>query len=195
MRVAGVELALHAKEAGLHVDLHLVGNQRHALVAQGLSLPEGGDVADLPLGLLRDVKDVAVALLKEVQLLEHKAQRVLGEDRCRLVGTGLVAGDGRLGLDVDGHVVEDVLEHQRAAHDRGEMLGLTVGLGGEDGALGVDVGLLVDDLLAVGLHARGELTEMRDVLHGVPFLSDTIGFHAPCPRVFLLRYILPSELA
>ncbi len=89
--VAGVEFAFHAKEAGLHEDGDLLGQQGLAAGAQVVVLPEGGDGADLVFGFLGDVEDVAVALLEEVQLVEHEFQGVLREHRRVAVLGGLVA--------------------------------------------------------------------------------------------------------
>ena len=166
VRVAGVELALHAEETRLHEDGDLVGEKRHAAVAQGVVLPEGRDAADAPLVLVGDVEHVAVALLERVQLVEHEAQGVLREDRRVAVLGGLVAGEEGLVLDVDAHVVEDVREGKRATHDGGLVLRLAVGLGAEHGALGVDERPLVEDLLAEGPHACGQCPEVLLVLHG-----------------------------
>ena len=164
--VTGVELALHAEDAGLHVDLDLLGQKGLAAGAQVVVVPEGREVAELLLGLLRDVEDVAVALLEGVELVDHELHRVLGEDRGVPVLGGLVARDERLVLDVDRHVVEDLLEHEGALHHVGLVLVLAVGLRRQHGALGVDVGLLVEHLLAERLHARRELSEVALVCLG-----------------------------
>ena len=173
--VAGVELALHAKEAGLHVDLDLVGQKRLPTGAQVVVLPEGREVTELLLGLLGDVEGVAVALLEGVKLVQDELHRVLGEDGGVPVLGGLVARDEGLVLDVDRHVVEDVLEHERALHHVGLVLVGAIGLGGQHRALGVDVGLLVEHLLAERLHAGRELSEVAAVGLGhlrLPFSWD-----------------------
>ena len=164
--IAGVELALHAKEARLHKYVNLMGQERTALLAQGPALPEGGDGAELGLCLLGDVEDVAVAQLEGVQLVDHEAHGVLGEDGRVHVLAGLVAGQEGLVLYVDGHVVEDLLEHAGATHDGRLGQVLAVGLGGKERTLGLHVGNLVEHLLAEGGHAGREGAKVLGVLHG-----------------------------
>ena len=108
VRVAGVQLALHAKDARLHEDGDLIGQQRLTASAQVVVLPEGGDIAYGLLVGLRHIEDVSVALLERVQLVHHKAQRVFGKDRGVAVFGGLVASDEGLVLYVDAHVIKDV---------------------------------------------------------------------------------------
>ena len=165
VRVAGVELALHAKDAGLHEGRQLVGKHRQPVVTQGVALPKRRDVADGLLVLLGHVEHVTVAPLEEVELVEHEAERVLGEDRRVAVLGRLVADDQCLVLDVDGHVVEDVGKAEGPAHD-GRLVGrLTVGLSAQYGTLRVYEGSLVEHLLSEGLHALGEGPEVLAVLH------------------------------
>ena len=165
MGVAGVELALHSEDARLHEDGDLVRQERLAASAQVVVLPEGRDVAELPLGLLGDVEHVAVALLELVELVDHEAKGVLGEDGGVAVLSRLVAADEGLVLDVDRHLVEDPLEHERAPHDGRLVLARLVGFCGENRTLGVDEGFLVEDLLAEGLHATSQYSEVLPVLH------------------------------
>ena len=165
VRVAGVELALHAKDARLHEDRDLVGQQRLTASAQVVVLPEGGNVTHALLVLLRHVEHVAIALLELVELVDDEAQGVLGEDRSVAVLGRLVARDERLVLDVDRHVIEHVGEGQCTAHDGRLVLGAAVGLRVEHGALCVHEGLLVEHLLAVGLHALGQGAKVLSVLH------------------------------
>ena len=163
--VAGVELALHAENAGLHEHADLVGQQGAAAGAKVVVLPEGGNGAELALGVLGDVEHVAVALFKCVQLVHDELQGVLGEDGGIAVLGSLVARQQGLVLDVDGHFVQDVLQHQRALHDAGLVAVRLVGLCGQNGALRVDVGFLVQDLLAEGLHAGRQCAEVLGVFH------------------------------
>ena len=136
------------------------------MVAQSVALPEGRDVANGLLVDLGHVEDVAVSLLELVEFVKHESQRVLGEDGGVAVFGRLVAGDERLVLDVDAHVVQDVSKAEGSAHD-GRLIGrLPVGLGAKDGTLGVHEGLLVEHLLAKGLHTGREGSEVLAVLHG-----------------------------
>ena len=153
MGVARVELALHAEDAGLHKDADLVRQKRLASGAKIVVFPERRDVAQLLLGLLGDVKHVAVPLFKQIQLLEHKAHRVFREDRRVYVFRGLIAGQKRLILNINGHVLQNVLEHPRPCHDAGLILVLAIGLRCQNGTLGVDIRLFIQHFLTECLHA------------------------------------------
>ena len=165
--IARVQLAFHAEEAGVHVDLHFFRHQRLAAGAEIVVLPEGGDVPQLLFGLFRNIEDVAVTLLEEVQLVHDELHGVLREDRCAAVHRGLVADEDRLIFNVNIHPGQNVLEHQRPLHDRGLVHVLFISFRGQDCALRVDVGLLVQDALAVCLHSGGKGSELRFVLHNL----------------------------
>ena len=81
VRIARIQFAFHAEEAGVHVDLHFFRHQRLAAGAEIVVLPEGGDVPQLLFGLFRNMEDIAVALLEKIKFVHDELHRVLREDR------------------------------------------------------------------------------------------------------------------
>ena len=154
MRIARVELALHAKDAGLHKDADLVRQKRLTSGAKIVVFPERRDVAQLLLGFLRDVEYVAVPLFKQIQLLEHKAHGVFREDRRVHVLGRLIAGKQRFVLNIDRHVLQDLFEHKRPCHDAGLILIFLISLRCQNGALGIDVRLFIQHFFTECLHPR-----------------------------------------
>ena len=163
--VAGVQLALHAEQAGLHVHGHLVRHDGPTPGPQAVVLPEGGDGAQGFLGLFGNVEHVAVPLLEQVQLVDDEAHRVLREHGGVPVGGGLVARQQALVLDVDGHLLQDVLQHQRPAHHRRLVAVGLIDLGTQQGALGVHIGLLLQYGFTVSVHALRQAAEAGLVHH------------------------------
>ena len=163
--VAGVELTLHAEESCIHIDLHLFRNQRLSAGAEVVVLPEGSDLAQLLLSLFRNIEDIAVAFLKQIQLVQDELHRVLRKDRSAAVDRGLVADKDCLVFNINIHLGQNVLQHQRSLHDRRLIEILLIGFRSQDCALCVDIGLLIKDALAIGLHPGGQGSEMCFVFH------------------------------
>ena len=154
MRIARVELALHAKDAGFHEYTDFLRQKRLTSGAKIVIFPERRDVAQLLLGFLRDVEYVAVPLFKQIQLLEHKAHGVFREDRRVHVLGRLIAGKQRFVLNIDRHVLQDLFEHKRPCHDAGLILIFLISLRCQNGALGIDVRLFVQHFFTECLHPR-----------------------------------------
>ena len=171
--VARVQLALHSEQASLHIDGHLVGNQGVAPGAQVVVPPEGRDAPQVLLGRLRDVKHVAVPLFKRVQLVHHEVQRIFREYGRVTVGGGLVARQQGLVLDIDRHVLQYVLQHQRPAHHRGLMPVGAISLRAEDSPLRVDAGLSLQHGFTVSPHAFGQFAKVS-VCHRNDPLNDMV---------------------
>ena len=154
MRIARVELALHAKDAGFHEYTDFLRQKRLTSGAKIVIFPERRDVAQLLLGFLRDVEYVAVPLFKQIQLLEHKAHGVFREDRRVHVLGRLIAGKQRFVLNIDRHVLQDLFEHKRPCHDAGLILIFLISLRCQNGALGIDVRLFIQHFFTECLHPR-----------------------------------------
>ena len=165
MRVSGVELSFHAEEPGVHVDLHLFRHQCLAAGSEVVVLPKRSDLAQLLLSLFRNIEDVAVALLKQIQLVHDELHRVLRKDRRAAVDGGLIADQDRFILNINIHLCQNILQHQRSLHDRGLIQILLIGFRSQDRALCVDVGFLIQDALAVCLHSGCQRSEMCFVFH------------------------------
>ena len=187
--VSCVELALHAKESGVHVDLHLLRDQRLTAGAEVVVLPEGSDLAQLLLSLFRNIEDIAVALLKQVELIHDELHRVLRKDRRAAVDGGLISDQNGLVLNIYIHFCQNILKHQRSLHDCRLIQILLIGFCSQDSTLCVDVGLLIQNALAVCLHSGCQRSEMCFVFHFIcSFISFEIYFCcvrsliiAPCP--------------
>lgn len=176
MRVAGVELAFHAKHAGFHEHLHSVGNERLAFGAEVVVVPKRGDRAKLRLRFVGDVKNVPVALFKQVEFVEHKLERVFRENGRVAVFGRLVAGQQRFRFDINRHLVQDLLQHQRPHHDLRLVLILLIRLGCQHGALGVDIRFLVEHRFAKGVHPFGQRAKVFGWFHCL-FLVSSLCLH------------------
>ncbi len=165
MRVTGVELALHAKDAGFHEYTDFLGQQRLAAGAQVVVLPERRDVTQLLLRLLRDVEHVAVSFFEQIQLFQDEVHRILRENGRVAVFGGLIAGQQRLILDIDAHMLQNFFEHQRPRHHARLILIFLIGLCGQNGALGVHIRLFVQHLLAEGFHPGRQGSKVFRVFH------------------------------
>ena len=150
--IACVQLAFHSEEAGVHIDLHLFGNQHLATGTEVVVLPEGGNGAQLLFGFFGDVEYIAVPLLEQVQLIHNEFQSVLRENRSILVRGCLVAHQNSFILDIDGHFLKDVLQHQRPLHDRALMYIGLVAFRCQQRTLGIDIRLFIQDTFPEGLH-------------------------------------------
>ena len=165
MCVSCVELALHAKESGVHVDLHLFRHKRLASGSEVVVLPEGSDLSELLLGLFRNIEDIAVSLLKQVKLIHDELHRVLRKDRRSAVDGGLISDQNGLVLNIYIHFCQNILKHQRSLHDCRLIQILLIGFCSQDSTLCVDVGLLIQNALAVCLHSGCQGSEMCFVFH------------------------------
>jgi len=115
VRVARGDVALGLDDAQVVVKARALGEGCVALVLKRAALPVGVDfVAQDALVLLGDGEAVAVALVYEVQLLDHPIHRVFGEDGRGAVAAGLISQEQRVGVDVDGHVPKHVVQHPGA---------------------------------------------------------------------------------
>ena len=189
--VSCVELALHAKEPCVHVDLHLFRHKRLAAGAEVVVLPERSDLAQLLLGLFRNIEDVAVSLLKQVKLVHDELHRVLREDRRSAVDGGLISDQNGLVLNINIHLCQNILQHQRSLHDRRLIQILLIGFCGQDSTLCVDIGFLIQDALAVCLHSGCQGSEMCFVFHlASPLFSFTIYLCSVCSLIIVLHPFL-----
>ena len=163
VRVARGDVALRLDDAEVIVEPRVGREGRETPVEHRVVLPEGRDLPQLPLILLRDVKDVAVPALELVELVDHPRHRVLGEDRRAAVARRLVSGDQRLRLDEDRHARKHLAQHGRALEGERLVLPLAVDAGGDHRALDTDLRLRVQQLLAEGRHARGKLSKITHI--------------------------------
>ena len=171
MGITGVELALHAEDAGFHKDADFLRQQGFPAGPEVVVLPEGGQLPQGRLGLLGDVENIAVPFFELVQFLQHELHGVFREDRGVAVFGGLVPCQQALVFNVDGHVVQDVCQHQGPLHDRGLVLVFPIGLGGQHSPLGIDKGLFLQHFLPEGLHSWGQGAKVGSVFHiyNLPF--------------------------
>ena len=165
MRVTGVEFAFHAKEPRIHIDLHLFGDQGLSAGPQVIVLPERGDLLQLPFGLFRNIENIAVTLFKQIQLVQDELHRIFREDRRAAVHRRLIADQDRLVFNIDIHLCQNILQHQRPLHDRRLMQILFIGFCSQDSTLCVDIRFLVQDALTIRLHSGRQGSEMRFVFH------------------------------
>ena len=165
--ITGVQLALHAEDTGFHEHIHGFWQQCLSPVPEGVVVPEGGNGAQLVLGLLGDVEHIPVPLFKQVQLLQYEAHGILRENGGIFVLGCLIACNQSFVLDVDGHIFQDGFQHPGPDHDSGLVLILPVGLGGQNRTLGIHIGLFIQNLLPEGLHPGCEGAEGVQ-LHNVP---------------------------
>ena len=155
MGVSSVQLAFHAKQAGLHKDADFVGQKGFATGAEIVILPEGSDGPKLFFGFLGDVEHVAVALLEQIQLIHDEFQGIFGENGSIAVLGSLISCEKGFIFNIDGHMLQNLLQHQGTHHDPGLVQAFTVSLRGPDGTLGVHIGFLIQNFFAKSLHAFG----------------------------------------
>ena len=153
MCITRIQLPFHSEDACFHKYGHFIRKQRLTSGSEVVILPERSDGSQLLLCLLGDIENVTVSFLEQIQLIHDEFQCVFRKYRSISVFGCLIAGQQRFIFNINGHVFENLFQHQCSHHDARLIFILFICLCRKNSTFRIYIRFFIQNFLTECLHS------------------------------------------